>query len=201
MTTEEGVTVHVCDTCAAVWDAAAAPPAACPHCGTSGQWRAAEVRNHTGMVGGRVFVPGTDTPMTRMFICSACKKLHVVRRGDEPPPSCRTCGSTLHEAGAVVPPKLSAQLDEPVVTGKARRLQEKAARVAPSPRPQPIPMDVSLPFSPTAPNVPPEEYRAEWIAERVARWSERCDLRQPDGDVWQYFTHLYDAGRELGFLP
>jgi ribosomal protein L37AE/L43A len=64
------------------------------------------VGTHEGFIGGRVFVPGTDTPMTRMFICRECKKLHVVRRGAEPPTKCSKCGCAhLDEAGSATAKK------------------------------------------------------------------------------------------------
>jgi hypothetical protein len=209
--------IHVCDLCQAIWEGPTPPPATCPHCGGS-SWKAAEVGNQPGMVGGRVFLPGTNTPMTRIFICQACKKMVVVRRGGPQPsecPQCKAAGGQLLEAAA--PNK-----DEKKPTPTARTLAdvakdeyERQARAQPGYEP-PRTERETLAVGRT---ITAEDYRKEWIAERVAEWANvnllgcakltkplvDLSLSTPPIDpaalVWDGATNLYDEGKKRGMLP
>jgi hypothetical protein len=128
---ESRTKIQSCNLCQAIWEGAD-PPAVCPHCKAPADWTAAEVGTHPGMVGGRVFVPGTDTPMTRMLLCKACRKLHVVRRGGAVPTTCEKCGcAEFLESGnpAAAPSALGARPapTEGPTGNKLRRLQERQA--------------------------------------------------------------------------
>lgn len=185
---EDRIKVSTCDQCNALWQGPVAPPATCPQCKTATSWTAGEVGKQAGMVGGRVFVPGTNTPMTRVFLCEACGKMTVVRRGAPAPEACAKCGV----AGRFVEATGAALKDPPKETVPAPPDEEK-----PDPR---LFLDAEdVRNHPTA-----DEYRGEWIAERVAAFFDSgkfADVPANCDELWAAAERLYDEGRKRGHLP
>lgn len=209
--------IHTCNLCQAMWEGPVAPPATCPGCGSEQGWTAAEVGSQHGMVGGRVFVPGTDTPMTRIFFCKGCKGMTVVRRGGPKPevcPKCQAPGEVLEEA-AIDKPK---EVLKPAFVGgeEAARVKQHAALAALQKANDEVQrardLEVSAQLREVNLTKKPaillaEDYRKEWIAERVTEWFAKGALTVPGTPepaaraIWDEATAMYDEGKKRGMLP
>jgi hypothetical protein len=198
--------VHVCGVCQALWEGPT-PPRKCPGCQAEGQWTPAEVGRQEGFVGGRVFVPGTDKPMTRIFLCNACSKMTTTRKGADAPDACPKCGAKASDLAE------GQSLFQESVPQPIRKRPEPPA---PEPRKKPEPQsEVDLTSDGEAAEWSPahlrgaitaDEYRREWIADRVAALidSGEYDLEKTDyvaALVWGFAERLYDTGKRLGYLP
>lgn len=220
--------VHTCGLCEAIFEGPS-PPKTCPRCGVS-VWKKHEVGGRPGVVGATEFVPGTETPMTRVFYCKVCRTMNVTRDGSIPV----TCTSCRHEAKAdhelfdeSTPGKKIAVDDTPI----SQPAQAPTPRdLPPAQAGQPGVHDLPLPqriqrtqfadmlpeetgisgrmivpgggHGGGAPVQPPDEYRSEWVAERVVAMLDSASLGTtlPD-DAWAYVESFYDAGRARGHLP
>jgi hypothetical protein len=223
-TTSERRRVNVCDLCSAIWDGPT-PPKQCPGCKAHPNWRAADVAKQKGVVGGRTFVAGTETPMTRIFFCEGCAKMVVSRRGEPPPEVCPNEACEDREKGfreaqptgkmEIEPPpenatpaevkaaargalpkslrKSEVDLTSEASTAKeARAVVARAFFQAPDHIPEPEPMTA-------------EEYRSQWLAERVAAMVDHADVEalqavRPE-EWWNVAQYVYDEGRRRGHLP
>lgn len=219
--------VHVCNLCSAIWEGPVKPPAVCPQCGGGNGWTSGDVGDQPGMVGGRVFIQGTDKPMTRVFVCSACNKTTVVRGSAQDPTACACGAAALAQAMTgklpAAPPTLHAAAGAAVGNQASRELGQKENPVTYCHHPKgngicgglkpcdehDVPedrADVRVPEKSdgqTSPVLSPEEYRAEWISERVANWFERHDSVST-GDIpnlWTLTEQLYDEGKKRELLP
>lgn len=204
--------IHTCKLCGALWEGPVAPPAQCPQCQSSAGWNRAEIGPQPGMVGGRVFVAGTQTPMTRLFVCNRCAKTNVVRNGGAPPEACAKCGAsgegTFVEAmtsAPRVPAEMQPTVQAPQQAGQLT--QQQVGQLDPPPVPDDPPR--ALQEHPQG-QMTADEYRREWIADRVATWTEGSGLSllvesasEPTAMtvIWDRTEALYDAGRQRGFLP
>jgi hypothetical protein len=239
--------VHVCNVCDAIWEGPVAPPQVCPKCGGNAGWKGGEVGDMPGHVGGRIFVPGTDRPMTRAFLCQGCGKLNVARGSAPDPTQCAQCGraDALVEAlnGNNPPPAPPPQPAQPrpratVGNHGPRELAEQAALGLAGGAPQPprvppvhVPRGAEgsgaalaaamagvtttlaenlAPAISGRPEIPEtsisaEEYRSEWVNERVTRWVERAPASElvPENlpALWDFFERLYDEGQRRKHLP
>ncbi len=204
--------VYVCDLCQAIWQGTH-PPTQCPGCSHQTTWQQAEVGPQKGMVGGRVFVPGTQTPMTRIFYCDSCNRMVVTRRGAPPPQQCSQCGATqehLREAAAVPIPETLQTAAHALLSAEIRR-----SHAAQLPQPSSVPTEAppslassgrpeDVEWSIHAEAKDADSYRSEWISERVASnfdANPRRTTRADRQNIWDDAEALYDEGRERGHLP
>ncbi len=222
--------VHVCDLCQAIWQGTH-PPTQCPGCSHQTTWQQAEVGPQKGMVGGRVFVPGTQTPMTRIFYCDSCNRMAVTRRGAPPPQQCSQCGATqehLREAAAaptpeplqtvsVHPPAVlpSRVMHEAPPLSKEAKQEIRRIHAAQLPQPSSVPTEAppslassgrpeDVEWSIHAEAKDADSYRSEWISDRVAANFDANPRHTTSSDrknIWDDAEALYDEGRERGHLP
>jgi hypothetical protein len=150
-----------------------------------------------------MFVPGTDKPMTRIFLCNACTKMHTTRQGADPPSECPHCHVTQEslDEGAELwieskpQPKKPAPPPAPPALPQFIRKTERA----------PVQSEVDL-----IPQTPPDDpfsrvqsdddYRHEWIAARVAAMVD-AGKPLPGAAMWEDVENLYDEGKRRGHLP
>ena len=189
--------VHVCNLCNAIWDGSTAPPPQCPNCGGGTGWADAEVGDQPGMVGGRLFKPGTNVPLTRVFLCRSCSGMTVVRHGGAVPATCPKCGADGAQLTEAMTEKKKPAPPNATVGGYA------VEHAVPVPPPR---VEVRQPVMEPPRGITADDYRLEWVAERVAAWSdhgglERAVAHDLSSQIWASTAALYDAGREAGFLP
>jgi hypothetical protein len=208
--------VHTCGLCEAIFEGPT-PPKVCPRCGAAASWRQREVGSRPGQVGATEFVPGTETPMTRVFYCKVCRAMNVTRDGSVPA-TCSKCQHVAKEGYELfdesTPGSKIAVDDTPIAQPPAQQPTPRDLPPAQSGRPEPsipphgvyrtqfadmIPEEV---VEKTAKGVDAEEYRSEWVVERVAAMLEGGMTGSSlPADVFAFVESFYDEARKRGHLP
>jgi hypothetical protein len=209
--------VHTCAACSAVFEGPW-PTQKCPGCHQPASWKTIDVDRQPGVVGGRAFVPGTQTPMTRIFYCQACGAMQVTRDGSLPG-KCLKCGTMQAFVEATPNPNLA--MDHTPKKSPADELLEQALRLKKEEqdkktREEPyrqMEADSTLGSSPAEQEIfrkfdrepqTDEQYRKDWIAERAIESWSRMGLEPVLGiaeNIWIAAERFYDEGRKRGFLP
>jgi predicted nucleic acid-binding Zn-ribbon protein len=207
------IQVHTCPHCAAVFEGGN-PPSICPGCHTPSKWRTVEVDKQPGVVGGRAFVPGTQTPMTRVFYCAACSKMVVTRDGSVPKKCAKCAWEAFNEASPnarILPETPAVQkspadaLMEQALAAKKAEQEELAAEEYATLNAILKWMNPKMPegeyVAKQAPEVTAEEYRREWIVERAIELWVAPDAGLDAEASWLSAEKFYDVGKAKGFLP
>jgi hypothetical protein len=209
--------VHTCGLCEAIFEGANLPKM-CPRCGAAAAWKQREVGSRPGVVGATEFVPGTETPMTRVFYCKVCRGLNVTRDGSIPV-ACSTCRHEAKEGHELFDESTSGKKiavdDTPIAPPPQAPPMPRDLPAAQSGRPDPVPpLPQRTQFADTIPEevverteaaaVPVDagEYRSEWVMERVcAMLDAGVTGSSSPADVFDFVEGFYDEARKRAHLP